>query len=87
MEEYFPFYGIKDDVKLQIADFHMTKAMLGWIRGLIKTNLLSTWVKFKEDMRERLGALTYEDKLKELSHLQQTTIVTKYMIQFEELLN
>lgn len=62
-EEYFIFHSIMDDSRIQIAGFHMTKAALGWMRGLRQNKLLSTWDKFKEDLRERFGGSVYVDKL------------------------
>lgn len=59
----------------------------GWIRGLRRNNLLTTWDKFKEDLRERFGKTELGDKFQELSHIQQTTSVATYLERFEELLN
>lgn len=86
-EEYFSFHGILDDSRIQIAGFHMTKGALGWMRGLCRNNLLSTWDKFKEDLRERFGSTNLGDRLQELSHIQQTTSVAAYLEKFEDLLN
>lgn len=86
-EEYFTFHEIWDDSRIQIAGFHMTKAALGWMRGLRQNKLLLMWDRFVEDMRERFGGSTYVDKLQELLRLQQTTSVAVYLEQFEELLN
>lgn len=55
--------------------------------GMCRNNLLSTWDRFKEDLRERFGASVFDDKLEELSRLQQTSSVTNYLEQFEALLN
>lgn len=68
-EVYFHFQGITDDSRIQIVGFHLTKVVLSWMRGLRRNNLLSTWDKFKEDLRERFGASVLDDKLQELSHL------------------
>lgn len=84
---YFLYHGIADEARLQIADFHMSKEALGWIRGLKTNGLLTTWERFVEDLKERFGASVFEDKLEELSRLQQTTSVAEYMARFEALLN
>lgn len=65
----------------------MSKEALAWIRGLRQNNLISTWAKFTEDLSERFGSSAFEDKLEELSRLQQTGTVAAYMAQFESLLN
>lgn len=65
----------------------MSKEALSWFRGLRENNLLSTWERFVEDMKESFGPSTFEDKLEELSRLQQTTTVAEYMARFEALLN
>lgn len=62
-EEYFSFHDIEDDSRIQIADFHMAKGALNWMRGLQRNNLLSNWDKFKDNLRERFGGSTFEDKL------------------------
>lgn len=85
-EAYFRYHDIADEARLQIADFHMSKEALSWIRRLRRNNLL-TWEKFTEDLKERFGVSDYEDKLEELSRLQQTSIVAEYMTRFETLLN
>lgn len=65
----------------------MSKDALAWIRGLRRNKLLTTWGKFREDLTERFGSSAFEDKLEELSRLQQTGTVAAYMAQFEKLLN
>lgn len=65
----------------------MTKEALAWIRGLRRNKLLSTWERFVENLTERFGSLAFEDKLEDLSRLQQTGTVAEYMAKFEGLLN
>lgn len=65
----------------------MEKWVLSWLRGIRKINQISTWAKFKLDIKERFEASNYEDKLPELSRLQQTSSMAQYLNQFEELLN
>lgn len=86
-EEYFLFHGIMDDSRIQIVDFHMTKGALSWMHELRRNNLLSTWDKFKEDIHERFRGSDFDDKLQQLSHIQQTSSITTYLERFEELLN
>lgn len=86
-EEYFAFHSIGEEAKIQIASLHMSKEALAWIRGLRRNKLISTWVKFTEDLSERLGSSAFDDKLEELFRLQQTGTVAMYMAQFENLLN
>lgn len=86
-EEYFAFHRVAEEAKLQIAGFHMFKAALAWIRGLLQNGLLSTWAIFCDDLLERFGILAFDDKLEELSRLQQSTSVAEYMAQFEQLMN
>lgn len=62
VESYFRYQGIADDARLQIADFHMAKDALSWIRGLRRNRLLTTWEKFTADLKERFGVSDYEDK-------------------------
>lgn len=51
----------------------MSKEVLSWIHGMRTNGLLTTWEKFVEDLNERFGSSTFEDKLEELSQLQQTS--------------
>lgn len=60
---------------------------LAWIKGLRYNNLLSTWARFIEDVRERFGMAEFENKLEELSRLQQTSTMAEYLERFEGLLN
>lgn len=41
-EAYFIYHNIADEARLQMADFHMSKEALSWIRGLRRNNLLTT---------------------------------------------
>lgn len=86
-EEYFAFHSIGEGAKIHIEALHMSKDALVWIRGLRRNNLISTWAKFTEDLSERFGGSAFDDKLEELSRLQQTGTVAAYMAQFENLLN
>lgn len=65
-EEYFAFHGIKEDAKLQILGFHMTKSALGDSR--VKEKQLTHHLhEIMEDMKERFGASSFHDKLEEIS--------------------
>lgn len=57
------------------------------MRGLRRNNLLSSWEKFKADLREIFGGSMFKDKFQELSHIQQSSTVVVYLERFEELLN
>lgn len=65
----------------------MTKEALAWIRGMRRNKLLSTWPRFLEDLTKRFGCSAFDDKLEDLSRLQQTGTVDEYMAKFENLLN
>lgn len=65
----------------------MEKAALEWLRGMKKNQRLSTWGQFKLDLRKRFEASKFEDKLWELSRLQQTSSVAIYLNRFDELAN
>lgn len=65
----------------------MSKEALSWIRGMRMNELLTTWEKFVEDLKEMFGPSMFEDKLEELSRPQQTSTVVEYMGRFEALLN
>lgn len=65
----------------------MTKDALGWVRGLRSNNLITIWERFTEYLLERFGDSAFEDKLAQLSRLQQVTTVAAYMAQFERLMN
>lgn len=62
--------GLRRKLNSKITGFHMSKSALGWIHGLKKNNLLMTRPKFMEDMKERFGASSFNDKLEELMRLQ-----------------
>lgn len=86
-DEYFDYHEIREDARLQIVGFHMIKEARGWIRGLQRNKMLTTWQKFKDDLIERFGDSPFDDKLEELSRLQQTSTVAEYMGRFESLMN
>lgn len=86
-EEYFAFHGNEDEAKIQIEALHITKDALAWIHGLQRNRLISTWPRFVEDLTERFSSSAFENKLEDLSRLQQTGLVAEYMAKFEGLLN
>lgn len=86
-DEYLAYHGILDESKLQIVGFHMTGKALSWIRGLRRNKLLTTWREFVDDLRERFWKAEYENKLEELSRLQQTIMLESYLDKFEDLMN
>lgn len=78
-DEYFGFHGIGDESKVQLEGLHMIGKALSWIRGMRHNKLISTWMKFVEDLRERLGLAEYENKLEDLTRLQQTSTLAVYL--------
>lgn len=87
VEEYFTFHAIGDDSKVQMAGLHMMGTALAWICGLRRNRLITTWPHHVEDLREQFGIDIFENKLEELTRLQQTTSVANYIDRFEALLN
>lgn len=70
-----------------MAGFHMTGTALAWIWGLRRNRLITTWARLVDDLREWFGTDIFEDKLEELTRLQQTSTVANYIDRFEALLN
>lgn len=60
---------------------------LSWIRGLWCNKLLTTWAWFIDDLQELFGAADFENKLEDLSQLQQSSTMASYLEKFEELFN
>lgn len=85
--EYFEYHGITEESKVRITGLHMKGATLDWIRRLKKNNMLSSWEKLLDELRERFGESEYEDSLAVLTRLQQTSTVAVYIVLFEKILN
>lgn len=70
-----------------MVGLHMTGTALSWIQGLLRNNLITTWSRLFEDLRERFGSDMFEDKLEDLTRLRQTSTMDEYIYRFEALLN
>lgn len=87
IEEYFAYHGISEASKVRIACLHMEAEALDWIRRLKLNNMISSWEKLLEDLRERFGDSEFEDSLSDLTRIQQKGSVAAYIGDFERLLN
>lgn len=86
-EEYFECHGITEESKVRIANLHMEGVVLDSIRRLKKNNMLFSWEKLLEELRERFGESENKDSLVVLTRLQQTSTVAVYIAEFEHILN
>jgi len=85
--QFFEYYAMANQQKLNLAAFHMEGKALIWFQELRSTNNLNSWIEFTKAIRIRFGKGSYDDPMETLSKLQQAGVLEEYKSQFEVLAN
>ncbi|XP_042946134.1 uncharacterized protein LOC122279514 [Carya illinoinensis] len=85
--QFFSYYDIPDNQKIQIAFFHMEGKALSWFTWLKESSPINTWDEFTSALEIRFGPSAYEDPVGQFTKLKQSGTVEEYQTQFEELSN
>ena len=73
--QYFNFYHTPLNEKLLMASFHMDNNALIWFQDCEATGVFMTWENFVKALLIRFGSSAYEDPMKALTQLCQTSSV------------
>ncbi|XP_042939584.1 uncharacterized protein LOC122274627 [Carya illinoinensis] len=84
---YFALYPMPDGQKIWMASLYMEGIALIWFQGAEETGLFVSWDAFVDALQLRFGNSSYDDPMEALKHLKQTSTVTVYKTQFEEISN
>lgn len=69
-----------------MASFHMEEALV-WIQDKEELGLFTSQEAFVKALQTQLGSTAYDDKMKALARLRQTSAVANYKEQFKALFN
>lgn len=69
-----------------MASFHMEEALV-WIQDKEELGLFTSQEAFAKALQTQLGSTAYDDKMKALARLRQTSAVANYKEQFKALFN
>ncbi|KAJ0547388.1 putative retrotransposon gag domain-containing protein [Helianthus annuus] len=86
-ENYFSYYKVPPEERIELTAFHLVGDALSWYQNLAHNDLLGTWPTFKRDLELRFGPSTYENHKATLFKLQQTASVSEYQTEFERVSN
>ncbi|GJV18914.1 UBN2 domain-containing protein [Tanacetum coccineum] len=85
--EYFSLLNAPVDQHLRIVEFNLKGTAAEWFRWMSRNDLITTWVRFEESVKNRFGPSKYEDPPGALSKLLQLGTVEDYQREFEKLVN
>jgi len=86
-DQYFTFYSIPLQQWLAIAAFFMTGQALSWFQWMYRNQQLSDWDSFVRALELRFGPSMFINPQASLFMLWQTSSVSNYQIEFENLSN
>ena len=72
---------------LFIGSFHIEGKAITWYQELEETRILTNWEAFVKALQIHFGTSSYDDPMKALINIKQTTTVELYKTQFEMLSN
>ena len=86
-ENYFSYYGIPPEDRVELTVFHFIGDALSWYQNLSNNGLLGSWTTFKREVELRFGPSSFENHQATLFKLRQTSTVTEYQTEFERVSN
>ncbi|CAM8956889.1 unnamed protein product [Rhodiola kirilowii] len=85
IERFFHLHFTPPDQQLLIATFYMSGSALLWYQWMHNTKQLSNWEAFRRDLELRFGPSSFINHEAALYKLRQTSSITTYVSEFEEL--
>lgn len=86
-ENYFSYYRIPQEERVELTVFHFIGDALSWYQNLSNNGLLGSWTAFKREVELRFGPSSFENHQATLFKLRQTSTVTEYQTEFERVSN
>jgi hypothetical protein len=86
VNQFFEYYQTLMYQRVCIASFHMEGEALVWFQDADEAGQFPIWETFLQSLLTRFGP-AYDDPIKALTKLHQTSTVTEYTSQFESLSN
>ena len=85
--QYFGYYQIPIAEKLLIASFHIELKALIWFQEAEEAGVITNWDSLVQALHVRFGSTAYDDLMKVLTRLRQTSMVAMYKAEFEAMSN
>jgi hypothetical protein len=86
VNQFFDHYQTPLYQRIRMSSFHMEGEALVWFQDVDEVGLFPTWDSFLQALLIRFDP-TYDDPMKALKKLQQSSTVAEYTAQFEALSN
>ncbi|XP_077249584.1 uncharacterized protein LOC143889290 [Tasmannia lanceolata] len=86
-EQFFEYHNTADDQRLMISSFHMDGKALQWFQWMHRNGQFHTWSEFTRALEISFGPSEFEDHQGKLAKLLQTSSVSDYQSEFEDLAN
>ncbi|KAL0319961.1 UNVERIFIED_CONTAM: Retrovirus-related Pol polyprotein from transposon.6 [Sesamum radiatum] len=86
-EQFFAFYQVPPEQRLDMVSFYMQGDALGWFKWMFTNRQLSSWDAFVRALELRFGPSTYDNHQATLFKLCQRGTVTEFQADFERLCN
>ncbi|KAL0355083.1 UNVERIFIED_CONTAM: Retrovirus-related Pol polyprotein from transposon.6 [Sesamum radiatum] len=82
-EQYFSYYHIPSDHRLDMVAFCMTGEALSWFKWMHSNRQLTSWEAFTRALKLRFGPSTYDNHQATLFKLRQRGSVADFQAEFE----
>ena len=87
VNQYFGYYQTPIAKKILIASFHMELEALIWFQEAEEAGVFFDWESLVQALHVRFGSMAYDDPMKVLTRLRQTSTVALYKTEFEVMFN
>jgi len=77
-DQFFQFYTIPGESRLNMVDFYMRGHGLSWFKWMCQNHQLTNWISFSRALELRFGPSTYANHQAELFKLRQHGTVVEY---------
>ncbi|KAL0297748.1 UNVERIFIED_CONTAM: hypothetical protein Sradi_6826900 [Sesamum radiatum] len=86
-EQFFTFYQVPQDHRLDLISFYMQGDALSWFKWMFTNRHLSSWDAFIRSLELRFGPSSFDNHEAMLFKLRQHGFVTDFQAEFERLCN
>jgi hypothetical protein len=86
-EKYFAVYGLQAELWVRVATLHFASNAARWLQVHEKQGIVWNWENMCELILEKFGREHYQQLVRQFNTLKQTSSVTDYMQQFEDLMH
>ncbi|XP_077219595.1 uncharacterized protein LOC143853740 [Tasmannia lanceolata] len=85
--KFFRFHHTSDELKLEIASFHLDGKAYDWFQAMEREQPFGSWTHLARALQTRFGPSIYDNPQGKLAKLMQTSTVGNYQAEFDALAN